>query len=119
MKSIRGTIINSKEKHMLANHFARFDETKAHTIFEAYSTKPSEAKIESYRELIRRLNANNYVSYDARITSHNTSFYTLAAKCYDDGQNVFRVFTAFDEYICGFNGKDLYDLETGEIFYEG
>ena len=110
--------MNSKEKQMLIKHYEAFNNTKARTIFEAYSTTPSGAKIDSYNKIIKRLIDNHYVAYDVRITGHNCSFYTLAAKCYDDSQSVFRVFTAYGEYICGMGKDYLYDLNTGEVFYE-
>lgn len=107
----------AKDKQIIISNYQRFCKSNWRTLDDAYSTKASKAKYDSYNNIMRTL-IDNYTAYVVRITGRNSSFYTLAAICHAPDHSYFKVFTAYNVYTCGLEKDHLYDLETGEVFYE-
>lgn len=115
--------MKSYEKKMLSSNYKAWLNTPCNNIYNVYG-RCSEEKKSSYAYLQRRY-AMLYDGHHSKITSHNTFRYTLATTALKDKEDgttdyYFIVDTAMYTYICGLDylHKRLFDLETGEIFYE-
>ena len=116
--------MKAQAKNMLASHYKTWLRTKPNNIYSVYG-RCSQAKIDSYETLESSFWYDYKGGHHSKITSHKTFNYTLSTTAckLDDNNNetwYFIVNTASSTYMCGLDpvNERLYDLETGEIFYE-
>lgn len=116
--------MKAQAKNMLINHYNKWLKTKPNNLHTVYG-RYSKAKIDSYEELERGFWCDFKGGHHSKITSHNSSFYTLSTTAckLDDNNNetwYFIVNTARYRFMCELDPvrRRLIDMETGEIFYE-
>lgn len=82
-------------------------------IYGTYSVK----KVQALRK-IRTDYAQEYLWYSIHVHKCNSDKFITTAICDKENESYFRVETKSNTYICGYHGRSLIDLETGEVFYE-
>ena len=92
------------------------DKTRLDQVFGRYSDEKAKAF-----ERIRNRYIELYgLEFHLRIINRGGSWtFTTGSICtLKDGRKLFKVETKGGTHMCGYSNGDLYDLRTGEIFYE-
>lgn len=96
--------------------YKQYEKSQDKYLWQVYE-KCSTAKLDSYNRIVDRYQTN-YEFYNIYILGHNSSHYVTGSICETKEQDYFIVETYCNTYVCGYNHGDLYDLKTGEVFYE-
>ena len=102
-------------QNKMISYYNSYEKSTARELWHVYG-RYSDAKERSYNG-IRQLYDGTYDYYDIRIISHSCNFYSTGAICYRGSVAHFRVETAYNTFVCGYDNGSLYDLQTGEVFY--
>ena len=105
-------------QNKMINWYKEYKNSTATSLANVYGYWSAD-KEKSYWD-IRRIYSNKYSHYNLRILGHNCSYYTTGTIATDKTTDFqyFIVETYATTYTCGYSHGNLYDLETGEIFYE-
>lgn len=111
--------MNKTTQRKMINWYEQYKKSTATSLAQVYGDW-SYNKEKSYWDIHRKY-SEKYSNHTLRILGHNSSYYTTGAIVTDSVTKDFQFFiveTYASTYICGYSDGDLYDLETGEIFYE-
>ena len=111
--------MNKSTRQKMVSWYEQFKKSTATSLGQVYGDW-SYHKEKSYWD-IKHKYSEKYSSHNLRILGHNSSYYTTGAIVTDNVTQEYQFFiveTYAQTYICGYSHGDLYDLETGEIFYE-
>ena len=102
--------------NQFVNWYQRYLNSNDKELSDVYG-KYSSKKESEYRKIITRY-LENYTNYNLHILGHSPDFFTTGAICETETEDYFVVETYANTYTCGYSNGNLYDLKTGEIFYE-
>ena len=103
-------------KKKMITWYKRYQNSSDTTLGDVYNSWSDEKQ--STFDKIKRRYKNEYQHYELRIIGSNSSYYTTASICYDDNIGYFVVETYASTYTCGYSNGMLFDLFTGEVFYD-
>ena len=108
--------MNNTTRNRMIAWYKQYLLSNAKTLNDVYG-KYSSTKESEYIKIIARY-SENYTNHSLYILGHNSDYFTTGAICETENEEYFIVETYANTYICGHYHGDLYDLQTGEIFYE-